>query len=117
MTSNVLIIGGGIIGLAIAIELKLRGAKVTLVSRHFQTAATHAAAGMLAPSAEKISHKAMLELCQRSLSSYSDWTHKLETFTGLNTGYWSCGILTPVLEERGKEGEKERGREGEKERL
>ncbi|KYC41595.1 thiazole synthase [Scytonema hofmannii PCC 7110] len=113
MTSNVLIIGGGIIGLAIAIELKLRGAKVTLVSQNFQTAATHAAAGMLAPSAEKISHKAMLELCQRSLSSYSDWTHKLETFTGLNTGYWSCGILTPVLEERGREGERERGREGE----
>ncbi|MUG98590.1 glycine oxidase ThiO [Scytonema sp. UIC 10036] len=102
MTSNVLIIGGGIIGLAVAIELKLRGAQVTLVSRNFQTAATHAAAGMLAPSAEKISHTAMQELCQRSLSSYANWTHKLETFTGLNTGYWSCGILTPVFQERGE---------------
>lgn len=40
MTSDVLIIGGGVISMAIAIELKLRGAKVTVVSRDIQAAAT-----------------------------------------------------------------------------
>ncbi len=84
------------IGLAIAIELKLRGASVTVVSRSFRAAATHAAAGMLAPNAEKISAGAMYDLCQRSLFLYHDWTQKLEEFTGLNSNFWSCGVLAPV---------------------
>ena len=96
MTNDVLIIGGGVIGLAIAIELKLRGASVTVVSRSFRAAATHAAAGMLAPNAEKISAGAMSDLCQRSLFLYHDWTQKLEEFTGLNSNFWSCGVLAPV---------------------
>lgn len=105
MTSDVLIIGGGVISLAIAIELKLRGAKVTVLSREFRAAATHAAAGMLAPSAERISDQAMQELCRRSLYLYPDWTRKLEEFTSINTGYWSCGILAPVLcKQKGDEG-------------
>lgn len=107
MTSDVLIIGGGVISLAIAIELKLRGAKVTVLSREFRAAATHAAAGMLAPSAERISDQAMQELCRRSLYLYPDWTRKLEEFTSINTGYWSCGILAPVLcKQKGDEGDR-----------
>ena len=54
MTPDVLILGGGIIGLAIALELKLQGASVTVLSRNFAEAATQAAAGMLAPQAEQI---------------------------------------------------------------
>lgn len=49
MTNDVLIIGGGMIGLACGLELKLRGANVTVLSRDFTAAASHAAAGMLAP--------------------------------------------------------------------
>lgn len=98
MTSDVLIIGGGVIGLAIAVELKLRGAKVTVVCRDFQAAASHAAAGMLAPNAENIAAPTMLSLCRRSLNLYADWTRKLEDLTGLNTGYWPCGILAPVTQ-------------------
>lgn len=95
---DVLIVGGGVIGLAIALELRLRGASVTVLTRDFAEAASHAAAGMLAPQAEKLPAGAMLELCLRSRSLYPDWTQKLEALTGLPTGYWACGILAPVYE-------------------
>ncbi|MEH1909213.1 glycine oxidase ThiO [Nostoc sp.] len=104
MTSEIVIIGGGVIGLAIAIELKLRGTHVTVFCRNFQAAATHAAAGMLAPDAENIPNGAMRSLCWRSRALYPDWTRKLEELTGLNTGYRPCGILAPVFEEARGEG-------------
>jgi glycine oxidase ThiO len=92
---NILIVGGGIIGLAIALELKLRGESVTVLCRDFAQAATHAAAGMLAPQAEMIPASPMLDLCLHSRSLYSAWIRKLETLTGLDAGYWACGILAP----------------------
>ncbi|NEO33090.1 MAG: glycine oxidase ThiO [Symploca sp. SIO3C6] len=95
-SSDVLIIGGGIIGMAIAVELRLRQLSVTVVSRDFQQASTLAAAGMLAPQAEAISNTAMLQLCRRSRSLYPEWCAKLEQLTGVATGYWPCGILAPV---------------------
>ncbi|MEH2329066.1 glycine oxidase ThiO [Nostoc sp.] len=105
MISETVIIGGGVIGLAIAIELKLRGTNVTVLCRDLQAAATHAAAGMLAPDAENIANEAMRSLCWRSRALYPDWTRKLEELTGLNTGYRPCGILAPLFEEAGEAGE------------
>ncbi|MEM9925964.1 MAG: glycine oxidase ThiO [Cyanobacteria bacterium P01_D01_bin.50] len=107
MTSDILIIGGGVIGLATAIELKLRGAKVTAISRDQKAAAATAAAGMLAPCAERIANATMLELCNRSLYLYPDWTKKLEEITGLDTGYWPCGILAPVYDRKETSGQRE----------
>ena len=103
MANDVLIIGGGIIGLACGIELRLRGATVTVLCRDFTAAASHAAAGMLAPDAENITNEAMLSLCRRSRNLYLDWTQKLEELTGLNPGYWPCGILSPVYQQPQKQ--------------
>ncbi len=93
---EILIIGGGIIGLAIALELKQQGAKVTVISKDYMQAASHAAAGMLAPMAEKMTSSPMLDLCLRSRWLYPEWTQKLEELTGVDTGYLPCGILAPV---------------------
>ena len=53
--SDVLVIGGGIIGLASAIALAQKGASVTIIERdRCGQGATWAAAGMLAPEAEML---------------------------------------------------------------
>jgi thiazole synthase len=95
---DILIIGGGLIGLAIAIELKRRQAevRVTVISEDVGGAASRAAAGMLAPMAEKIPPSPMLDLCLQSRWLYPEWTQKLEALTGIETGYFPCGILAPV---------------------
>jgi glycine oxidase ThiO len=97
MHSDVLIMGGGAIGLATALELSLRGASVTVLSRNAQEAALHAAAGMLAPQAEGLLPGPMLELCLRSRALYPDWVNKLESLSGIDSEYWPCGILAPLF--------------------
>lgn len=95
---TIIVIGGGIIGLAIALELRLRGVSVTVLSRDGQQAAAYAAAGMLAPQAEKIPDAAMLDLCLRSRTLYPAWVSKIEDLSGLSAEYWACGILAPISE-------------------
>ncbi|KAM3093408.1 glycine oxidase ThiO [Phormidesmis sp. 146-12] len=90
------VVGGGIVSLAIALELRQKGASVTILCRDVAQAATQAAAGMLAPQAEALPPGPMLDLCLRSRSLYTDWTQKLEAVSGVNSGYWPCGILAPV---------------------
>jgi glycine/D-amino acid oxidase-like deaminating enzyme len=92
---EIMIIGGGAIGLATAIELRLLGAEVTILCRDFKAAAGHAAAGMLAPQAEQISPGSMLDLCLASRQLYPEWIEKIESISGVSTGYWPCGILAP----------------------
>jgi thiazole synthase len=94
--SEIIVIGGGIIGLAIAVELQLRGATVSVISGNFQKAAAHAAAGMLAPNAENITSPPLLELCLKSLHLYSEWISKIEQMSGMETGYLPTGIIAPV---------------------
>ena len=93
--NEIVIIGGGVIGLAIAVDLRLRGAAVTVLSRDFQQAAAHAAAGMLAPQAEALTAP-LLDLGLQSLALYPDWISKLEGLSGKSADYWACGILAPV---------------------
>jgi glycine oxidase len=97
--TDVLIIGGGVIGLAIALELSLLGAEVTVIERNTcGQGASWAAAGMLAPQAERLSGD-LLDLALRSRSLYPDWIDKLQALTGMDCGYWQCGILSPYLNE------------------
>ncbi len=97
-TPDVLIVGGGVIGLGIALRLRQQGVAVTVLSRDFAEAASHMAAGMLAPGAEAIPPGPYLDLCRRSLARYGDWSQKLEALTGQSIGYWPSGILAPQYE-------------------
>lgn len=97
-TTEVLVIGGGLIGLATAVELAQQGVEVTIITRKLCEAATQAAACMLAPQAERLSSGPLLDLCLRSRSIYADWVQILEDMTGLDAQYWPCGILAPLYE-------------------
>lgn len=95
MTTDVIVIGGGIIGLSIALELHWRGLSVQVLTKDSVATAAQAAAGMLAPQAEEIMPSAMLDFCLWSRRLYPEWTQKLVHMTGLDTGYWPCGIVSP----------------------
>ncbi len=93
-TEPVLILGGGLIGLAIAHQLARLGRSVTVLSRRRSEAAGFVAAGMLAPHAEGLSGS-MLALGQASLERIPAWVARIEADSGLPCGLRPCGIVVP----------------------
>ncbi len=91
---RVLIVGGGIIGLSIARNLIKADVEVILIDKgRVGRKASWVAGGMLAPQAEGIRDKDFLQFCLDSRDMYEDFCRELEKDTGLDTGYWKCGIL------------------------
>ena len=92
--SPVLILGGGLMGLAVAHQLARAGKAVEVLSRRRNEAAGFVAAGMLAPHAEGLSG-ALLELGQLSLERVPEWVAQIEADSGLSCGLRTCGIVVP----------------------
>jgi glycine oxidase len=92
--SPVLILGGGLMGLAVAHELARHGRAVEVLSRRRSEAAGFVAAGMLAPHAEGLSG-ALLRLGQRSLERVPAWVAQIEADSGLSCDLRPCGIVVP----------------------
>lgn len=90
----VLIIGGGLIGLAIAHKLAREGHRVEVISRRRSEAAGFVAAGMLAPHAEGL-NGALLQLGQISLGMIPQWVEDIESDSGMSCGLRPCGIVVP----------------------
>lgn len=92
--SDVVIIGGGIIGCACAYKLAKRGAKVTLLE-YGKTGmqATNAAAGMLAPMIEADAPGPMLQWGMRALREYPATVAELQSQCGFDVEYRPSGIL------------------------
>ncbi len=92
--SPVLILGGGLMGLAVAHQLARAGQAVEVLSRRRSEAAGFVAAGMLAPHAEGLSG-ALLQLGQLSLERVPAWVAQIEADSGLSCGLRPCGIVVP----------------------
>jgi len=91
---DVLVVGGGLIGCAIAAELAGRGVDVTVLDRDEPGAeASGAAAGMLTPQSEAPTRDAFFDLAIESRGMYPGWIARLSDETGMDSGYRRCGFL------------------------
>lgn len=99
-TADVAIVGGGVIGLALARELSSRGADVVVIERgRAGEEASSAAAGLLSAQSDAASPSAFFDLALESRDLYPDWTDALLQETGLDAGWRRTGVLRCGAEE------------------
>ena len=97
---DVVVVGGGVIGLACAWRLAQRGAEVAVLERGEPgQGATRVAAGMLAPVGElTFGEPELLELTLAAARLYPEFVAELEATTGQSTGYERLGALHVALD-------------------
>jgi glycine oxidase len=101
--ADVAIIGGGIMGSAVALRLAQRGVGVTVVERGIPGAeASSAAAGILGPQMEADGPGPLLELGLASRALYPALASELRDATGIDVGYDRSGVLAAALDDDGE---------------
>jgi len=91
---DVVVVGGGAVGLAIAWRSAVAGLRVTIVDDAPGKGSSWAAAGMLAPVTEAhYGEEALLALNLASSALYPDFVAELEEAAGASVGYRRCGTL------------------------
>ncbi len=97
-TSDVIVIGGGIIGCAVAYEVASRGAAVTVVDgRGIGRGATRASAGILSPHIEGHDRGVLLDIGVRSLALYDEFVARVIADTGCAIPFGRIGTLEVAL--------------------
>jgi glycine oxidase len=97
---DVVVVGGGVVGLACAWRLARRGAEVAVLEKSLPGGgATRVAAGMLAPVGElTFGEPELLELTLAAARMYPEFVAELEATTGQSTGYERLGALHVALD-------------------
>ncbi|HEX5413625.1 MAG TPA: glycine oxidase ThiO [Terriglobia bacterium] len=97
--SDVIIIGGGIIGSAIALRMARSGASVTVIDRGQPCSeASGAAAGMIAPQGEVIEPAVFSQLCHASRDLYPEFVQEVEELSGDRVNYRRDGSLLVAID-------------------
>lgn len=98
MAERYVIVGGGLTGCALALELAARGGEVCVLERAVPGAeASSAAAGILAPRMEAHGQEPLRSLGVESLGMYPAWAARLEAASGLSVGLRKTGLLRVVM--------------------
>src|SRR5580704_15536761 len=93
-SSDVLVVGGGVIGGALAWTLAQRGLSVTIVEGgRVGRGASWAAAGLLAPDLTSEDPPALTALAEASLALWPDWAVAIEERTGVGLQFRRDGLL------------------------
>jgi glycine oxidase len=101
--ADVVVVGGGVIGCAVARELARRGRRVVLLERSVPgREASRVAAGLLSPQSDAGAPGPLVDLCLESRALYADWTRAIEQESGKAVGFRRTGILRVALS-RGEE--------------
>ena len=103
LTAEVIVVGGGLIGLAVSAALAERGVEVTLVGEHRPGEASPAAAGMLAPSVERAPGPAH-QFGIAARDRYPSYVEFLAERTGVKIPLNRLGILQVAFNEKGIKG-------------
>lgn len=91
---DVVVAGGGLIGMCVAWRCAQRGLSVTVVDPQPGSGASYAAAGMLAPVAEvTYGEEELLALCRTSLERFPAFAEELRQITGIDVGLRTAGTL------------------------
>ncbi|HWQ03555.1 MAG TPA: glycine oxidase ThiO [Candidatus Nitrosotenuis sp.] len=99
-TVDVIVVGGGLIGGAIALRLARRKIRVLVLDRQpTGREASWAAAGMLTPSPETPDSIALVPLARASLDLYPEFVTEVEELSGQTTGFRTEGILLAFFAE------------------
>jgi glycine oxidase len=99
-TSDVVVVGAGIIGCGVAYELARRGARVQVVDRReVGQGATQASAGVLAPYLAAHQHTPLVELGSRSLALYDEFVARVVEDSGSAVQYARTGTLEVATDE------------------
>jgi glycine oxidase len=90
--SDVIIVGGGVIGLSIAYVLAREGVLATVLDRReLGREASWAGAGLIPPHTERLAGHPSVELRSWSAVLYPEWSASLHAETGIDNGYRRTG--------------------------
>ena len=94
--SDVVIVGGGVIGLSLAIELAEQGSAVRVIDKgEFAREASWAGAGMIPPANPEVTTLGIGGLRALSSSLWPAWSAHLKSISGIDNGFQKCGAIEP----------------------
>ncbi|MBC7174351.1 MAG: FAD-dependent oxidoreductase, partial [Polyangiaceae bacterium] len=98
--TDVLVVGGGVMGCAVALRLAQAGLRPTVLERSIPGAeASSVAAGILGPAMEATADGPMLRLGIESRERHAALAEELRTSHGIDVGFRRSGLLAIALDE------------------